>query len=333
MKTTLISVFLIFPVLGGILAYLVSHKNLRRANQLGLLGSSVGCIIGIGTGLQQLYYTPRDLKFTLPFASPAGVLHFKLDGLCAFFLIVMCFVTGMASLYGFAYLKQHPHQENLTGKACYTIFLGTPRISFSKNLGDPGPGYLLPMGLVAFTCCLLGLFGSLGFSLVVQAVSKTALLTVSDFGSLANDYAGIFHKVSLILFIFLVIGSLLLFLRQKLLSRTAAALAGTWSCGYDRLTPRMQYTGSSFVAPLLQCFNGIICSESKFIRRESLFPQKQSFRTKIHDTFAHRFYEPLFKQTISFLAHLAWIQNGKVRFYAMYIVVTLVLLLTWQLKK
>jgi hypothetical protein len=50
----------------------------------------------------------------------------------------------------------------------------------------------------------------------------------------------------------LIAGLLLVgWLRRRQLGRHPAPIAPTWGCGYATATPRMQYTASSFAAPLL----------------------------------------------------------------------------------
>jgi hypothetical protein len=101
----------------------------------------------------------------------------------------------------------------------------------------------------------------------------------------------------------------------------------TWDCGYAEPTAAMQYTGSSFAEPLTRLFSPLLAPETRLSGVEGYFPERGAFRTLSPDRFLERLYRPLFHGVLSLLRRFAWIQNGRVQVYILYITVTLIVLL------
>src|SRR5205814_4022756 len=125
--------------------------------------------------------------------------------------------------------------------------------------------------------------------------------------------------------------ALALLLGLALRRRTAAAPRGpTWDCGYAQPTARMQYTGRSFgewiSARLLPRWLGPV---AEVRAPEGLFPREARFATDTPDPFRRRLYEPWLASWAKRFVHLRWLQQGRLRVYLVYILVTLLLLLGW----
>jgi len=114
------------------------------------------------------------------------------------------------------------------------------------------------------------------------------------------------------------------------LSGSPSASAETWGCGYLAPNPRMQYTASSFAAILTSLFSGILRSHSRHPEIKGYFPKKSSFRSHVPEALLEGVYLPLFNSSNSRLSLVRKLQNGKLYLYILYIVVTLVALLTWS---
>jgi hydrogenase-4 component B len=126
--------------------------------------------------------------------------------------------------------------------------------------------------------------------------------------------------------------AMVVLLRRRWLGRGTVRQAGTWDCGYIRPAPRMQYTASSFVWPLMALFGGVVRSRRRFAMDPGLFPAQGQLDTDPRDVFRDRVFFPLFRLVEYWLSFVKWLQAGRVQWYVLYIVLTLFVLLFWVLK-
>ncbi len=82
------------------------------ANRIGGLTGLAAGALAVAAGLQVLQGHPTDV-LTLPWQMPGGVLSLQMDGLSAFFVVVIGLISGLAALYGMAYLQPYQGQRNL----------------------------------------------------------------------------------------------------------------------------------------------------------------------------------------------------------------------------
>jgi formate hydrogenlyase subunit 3/multisubunit Na+/H+ antiporter MnhD subunit len=115
------------------------------------------------------------------------------------------------------------------------------------------------------------------------------------------------------------------------LSRHAPRAEGpTWGCGYARPTARMQYTGRSFAEIMAEYLI------PRFLRPHThrraprgLFPAPGRFDAESPDPVSEKVYEPFFRRWATRFSRLRVLQQGKVHVYLVYIMVVVVLILTW----
>lgn len=136
-------------------------------------------------------------------------------------------------------------------KLAGVVFLGTPRTDRDREAADPGPGALSPILLLAGACGTLGLAPILGIALVTAPARALA-----GGGSVAIPGAVLSGAgaISALALLTIALAALTWWLRDGLARRQPVRRSATWACGYDLATPRMQYTASSFAAPLLAVF-------------------------------------------------------------------------------
>jgi hypothetical protein len=65
---------------------------------------------------------------------------------------------------------------------------------------------------------------------------------------------------------------------------------------------------------------------------DGLFPDHAAFATQATDLFRQALWAPVLTTIVRATQPLRWIQHGSVRSYVLYIVATLVVLLTWGLE-
>jgi len=95
--------------------------------------------------------------------------------------------------------------------------------------------------------------------------------------------------------------------------------ATTWGCAYPHPTARMQYTGSSFGAPILSAFGSLAEPPAHQL--------SISFGTDPEDRVLSRVVGPAWARLRAAATVLRPLQQGRVTTYLQYIVLTLVLLL------
>ena len=214
--------------------------------------------------------------------------------------------------------------------ACFTkafgvVFLGEPRSAHAAHAHEAGWAMRAPMLVLAAACVLIGLTAPV----VVQALAPAVAILGAAPASLALAVSPLRHIVVLAAGTWILIG-LLAWLRQRLLSGREIGATVTWDCGYARPTVRMQYTSSSFAQPLTALFVVFLRPVVRFIAPRGLFPRGASFASATPDL-AHRgVFVPVFGVIDRAGAKLRWLQHGNVHLYVLYIALTLLVLLVWQ---
>ena len=132
--------------------------------------------------------------------------------------------------------------------------------------------------------------------------------------------------------IFVLLLGLLVWLRHRLLAGREVSLSGTWDCGYARPTGRMQYTASSFAQPLTKMFGFLLRTRRRFAAPKGFFPEHAALHTETDDLFQKNLFRPAFRGIEWLLLRLHWLQQGRVQLYILYVAVTLLVLLVWNLR-
>jgi formate hydrogenlyase subunit 3/multisubunit Na+/H+ antiporter MnhD subunit len=214
-------------------------------------------------------------------------------------------------------------------KAFGTIFLGQARSSHAGHAHEAGPSMRVPLVLLAGLCLVIGVSAPLVIGVLAPVVSQLAGAT--DPGDWARTAAGPLAVVAWVGAGLLALAAILAAVRSALLARRSVEESGTWDCGYSAPTPRMQYTASSFADPLTRFFGPLLGTRRKLSAPDGFFPQSASCSTETPDMSRERFYKPVFLAVQWGLSKFQWLQHGRLNFYILYIVLTLLALLAWKL--
>ena len=107
--------------------------------------------------------------------------------------------------------------------------------------------------------------------------------------------------------------------------------AETWDCGFGGLTPRMQYTSSSFTMPFRRIFakTWIIDEQIKKDLQGAMDQDVAAVHYQLHiqDHSWPRLYQPIAQGVNNLARQVGRIQTGNIRTYLGYSFATLVLLL------
>jgi hydrogenase-4 component B len=106
----------------------------------------------------------------------------------------------------------------------------------------------------------------------------------------------------------------------------------TWGCGYAKLNPRMEYTGSSLVNSITFLFGRILERDVIFEKPEGLFPDSGIFRSTGKDKIEETGIQPLIDWMRLFLQRFSWIQHGNLQHYIWYGLIFMVITIIFALR-
>lgn len=217
-------------------------------------------------------------------------------------------------------------------KAFGFVFLGSPRSAAAERGQEVGMRMYGAMVFLAGVCVLAALaapFWPLVLGSAVTSLTPPSWqgLTVAaaDRAALPLTVAGVSCGA-----VWALVG-LLALLRRWLLAGRPVIAGPTWDCGYAAPHARMQYSGSSYVDPLLVLFRNVLRPRVRLQPPAGLFPDEAGFQSDVPDVFLGSFFRPVFWSVIWVASKLRWLQQGRIQLYVLYIAVTVLSLLMWKL--
>lgn len=177
---------------------------------------------------------------------------------------------------------------------------------------------LLPLFLLVLACAFIGLVPAVAVGASVRIGAAVASIGDADAGAtprhlVAAAQAAGWTSAALVLLVALVgLG------RSRRRTRRRARQP-TWRCGYAYGEPRMQYTASSFAAPLIAAYQPIAG-----VRVER---SASAFRSHPTDLVLDGGVRPLWHGLRWTAERLRPIQQGRLHVYLLYLVATVILLL------
>ncbi len=208
--------------------------------------------------------------------------------------------------------------------ACFSKVYGVVFLGNARHEAPPlAPGWeralAAPQVVLAAACFAIGVapvvllpaLGRAAAPLLPPGVSAAALLVP------AHDVL----VISWVAAALVGLGLAVTLARAITLRGRAHASAATWGCGYAAPTPRMQYTASSYAAPLLQAFGAGSGS------RVECAPG--AFRTVPRDLVLDLVGRPLWRRLTRAAEDIRILQSGAIRWYLLYTIVCLLALLVY----
>ena len=201
--------------------------------------------------------------------------------------------------------------------ACFTklygiVFLGRNR-SGSPSAREPESvlSSLALFGLVAL-CAVIGIFPATGLRLV-----GPALRDVPGGASAAAELMSPLGQFPLVFALFLGLVAAVYAVKLWVQSRTGVRLRETWNCGYDAVTPRMQYTASGFAEELVKLGRPMLSLVVHWTPLESIVASASGFRSHVDDRMEIGWL--IFNRALGkLLGAFRWIQSGNIRHYVLY---------------
>ena len=206
-------------------------------------------------------------------------------------------------------------------KVVGVVFLGTARSAHARTIRALPPGLAGPPLVLAAACVVLGLLPVLVMPSLLRVGAQIAALPSASAGVQLGHTLVDAQRVSVFAFAISLLVATIWLWRRSLLRTRHVTEGPTWGCGFERQTPRMQYTASSFATPLLDAFGGM----SGVRTHRGAFV----FHTTAVDLVRERLVVPLWTHVREWALHLRAIQHGRLHVYLLYVIVTLVAVLAY----
>ena len=213
--------------------------------------------------------------------------------------------------------------------ACFTkvvgvVFQGEPRSLAAQTVDEKGPTMLLPMIILAAACAVIGIYPGAVMFMALKGVAALGL----DYGRIPMEpFAQMSANITLGATLFLAVLLVLLALRRILYQGKAIGRSGTWGCGFTQPTTRMQYTGSSYAASILEFFKPAAPLEEDHPPVSGLFPKATHYHSHVHDIVELHMNRAVVSPVLWLFDKLRWIQHGDIHLYIGYILLAIVVLL------
>ncbi len=205
-------------------------------------------------------------------------------------------------------------------KVFSTVFLGLPRTEATHNSRESSPSLLVPMGILATLCVLIGIGPILLIPMLDEVIAPWSRLPTQAVPGLATvSSLGPLGAFSCVL--------LLAILGTVLVMRWRARKVMTWDCGYARPTARMQYTASSLAQTIVRLFDWVLRSKEHRPKLEGPFAAKAKWSSHVDELVLDRVLAPASRGVARWIAWFRRFQKGLAQLYITYILLALILML------
>ncbi|HET8591343.1 MAG TPA: proton-conducting transporter membrane subunit [Nakamurella sp.] len=209
-------------------------------------------------------------------------------------------------------------------KAFGVAFLARPRSAAAADARPAPVSMLAGMALAAAGCLVLAvapvavgpaLAGAAGeLPLGVVRLEPVLLRLPGAAGTVAPAVLG--AGMLLLVLLSVLIG------RRGSRQRPAAVTVPLWACGADQLSPRMQYTATSFAEPLQRVFDGVLRPDTDVqIDRPAGSPyqiERAVYRTRQVDSVERQLYRPVLHWVRALAGWVRRAHTGSVHLYLAY---------------
>ncbi len=142
---------------------------------------------------------------------------------------------------------------------------------------------------------------------------------------------GLALRISWAALILIGLTALVAGVRARLMAHRPVRRSVTWDCGYAAPSPRMQYTASAFIQPVMVMFRLALRSRKTIDAPRGYFPRQGSLETHTPDLFVESVYAPALNTLMALAMRFRHLIVGRTHLYILYIVLTLLVLLIWNL--
>lgn len=225
-------------------------------------------------------------------------------------------------------------------KAFGVTFLGRPRSHYAE--GAKEVSFSMQLGMFVLTCLTI-IFG-LGAPLVIKPLSRIAgyvtgidtenlvfslnNLAIGSSPSTGSSLSPGLITLSLFIIAAVTFGAFYIFGKRK------TRIYNTWDCGYYKLDARNEYSATAFSKPFRIAFSFFLLPYRKTSKIRESFYHVKSFYYQTHTTlvFKKYIYTPVINLILKSAKSMRKIQAGSIHLYLGYILLTVLLLLSFMNK-
>jgi hydrogenase-4 component B len=209
--------------------------------------------------------------------------------------------------------------------ACFTkvdgvVFLGRARSRAGGEATEPGSAVVGPMVALAAACLAIGVYPAFAVAPAIAVGASVAGGSVVSSADLARLVAAL-PAITLAALALILLCGILWLARGYRLARVSAPEASTWACAGAPLTSRMQYTASSYAAPLLSSFGSL-----SGVRAHA---DAAGFHSHPIDLVLDGLVAPAWRQVGRVAREARLLQAGRLRWYLLYVILTVLALLLY----
>lgn len=206
-------------------------------------------------------------------------------------------------------------------------FLGQPRtgITINEKVSPFMNTAMITAPLILLACGLFPQALAKLFSSTVETLSGSAAIDA------AAEASAVLSSLSRALTVFAGVAVGMLLLRHLLLRKRTVTSQSTWGCGYKASSPRVQYTGHSFVQPFLAITGSLAGLKFKIERPQGIFPKIARFSEKGIDTVDNMILEPSLNMLDRFFERLTRMQTGRIQIAILYGTLFIMAAISWAL--
>lgn len=206
-------------------------------------------------------------------------------------------------------------------------FLARPRSEPAADAAEAPASMLAGMALAAVACVVLAVTPAVvapALRKVLDGLPASQAVAFTDFGAvirLPGVSGSIAPGVLAAALIAAVLGAAVLG-GWRARRRPPPVALPLWACGSEDLSPRMQYTATSFAEPLQRVFDDVLqpdtdvevtrYSESRYL------VQAVTYRARIADAIERRLYVPIVRAVRVAAQLVRWAHTGSVHLYLAY---------------
>ena len=294
---------------------ILSATGERDLDRLGGLGSRTPLTaVTFGIGAFGAAALPLTIGFVAEWVLLQALIH-GAGGTNRILAIVMPLAVGAVALTAGLALMTFV-------KAYGIAFLARPRSPGAEQAHESPPSMVVAMAAAAFLVVALGLAPGLAARTVAAAGGLDGM---GSTGLLAIDLPAvdaIFDPTWLAILAVVMSLPVLLVSRHFARRRPRRQVDLGWGCGGVRVSPRMQYTATSYAEPLARIFDDSLRPERDVIVTHSsearYLVERIQYRQRLSDVFETRLYLPAIGLVERMTAAARNLQNGKIHFYLAY---------------
>lgn len=205
--------------------------------------------------------------------------------------------------------------------ACFTkinsiMFLGTERTE--NRLFNVSPVEYVSLGILAALCILFGMYprSALGIiSLVISSHQWGIKTQPYMMAAQWNVFTAVFGSVVL------TIGAIVVWKNIHKQKRISSA----WACGYPSITPRMQYTASSYANEINTIASTVLRINEHVLLPTTIFPKNSRYKSHAEDFSEKKFIEPIYYYLMKKIASIEFLSRTDVRLYVSFMLLAVII--------